>query len=138
MLARWIYISISRSPPGRADQAVTDIVQCSLRRNRLLDVTGALMFTGTHFAQYIEGPEEAVSALRASIMADERHRDIVTLAQGPFPHRLFLNWSLAYAGPSRFVRKMVEGVLVRVRNGDHAAYQDLVDLMAEFVVKGLG
>jgi hypothetical protein len=110
-LHRWVYISHCRLPAAWSDTAVADIVAVSRGRNAPLDVTGALLFTGTRFAQIIEGSAAALAGLQASIERDPRHADVRTILSGPHGERLFDDWSLAYAGPSLFVASQVEAVL---------------------------
>lgn len=136
MLVRWIYISESRIPTDNADRAVRDIVNFSIHRNRSLEITGVLLFTGLHFAQYIEGTPASAEALKASIIRDARHGEIRTIVEGPFSHRHFLNWSLAYAGPSRFVANTIESALSKVMQGGHHNADRLVKLMTEFTIQG--
>jgi len=136
MLVRWIYISESRIPAANADKEVGDIVNFSMRRNRSIEVTGALLFTGLHFAQYIEGPAASVDALKTSILRDPRHGEIKTIADGSLSHRHFLNWSLAYAGPSRFVANTIEAALDKAMHGGRNNIDRLVKLMTEFTIQG--
>ena len=59
-----------------------------------------------HFAQWLEGPEEAVRDLSRRISADPRHEDCETTAEGPTgalvgrDARLFPHWSMALERPS--------------------------------------
>lgn len=110
----------------------------SLPRNRSLSVTGALLFTGARFVQYLEGPPSAIAELRASIMDDSRHENIQTIASGPYEHRLFLRWSLAYAGPSRFVAGKVEDALVDALAGGQEHVDALAEMLAGFAIDGHG
>src|SRR4051812_16980556 len=77
------------------------MVVASRARNERLSVTGALMFTGTRFAQYVEGPAESIAALRSSILADPRHTDVRIRDEGARSARLFAEWALAYSGFSK-------------------------------------
>jgi len=127
-LHRWLYVSHSRLPAAWADAAVADIVAVSRRRNAPLDVTGALLFTGTRFTQIIEGPATAVAMVQASIERDPRHAEVRTILSGPHDARLFDNWSLAYAGPSLFVASQVEAVL----DDAPLSTNRLVEILREF------
>lgn len=136
MLDRWFYISTSRLNDADAEEHVRDIVNVALARNHSLEVTGALLFTGRRFAQYIEGPAGAIAELQESILQDSRHQDINTLACGSYSTRHFLTWSLAYAGPSRFVAAKVEAALtdaLKDRNGGRDA---LLHMLEEFAFDG--
>lgn len=138
MLDRWFYISTSRLQPSQIDQSIQDIVNVSTSRNLSLGVTGALLFTGQRFAQYLEGPPAALAELKESICRDERHEAVHTIASGPADHRRFLGWSLAYAGPSRFVAGKVEEALTDALNEGAEKIETLAELLAGFVVDGHG
>ena len=138
MAERWFYICTSNLTGSDAEDQVRDIVAVSLPRNRSLDVTGALLFTGVRFAQYLEGPRSAITELRASIIADTRHEDVRTIASGPYEHRRFLRWSLAYAGPSRFVAAKVEKALVHALTDGQESVNALAEMLAGFAIDGHG
>lgn len=138
MLVRWFYISTSRLDVSDAQDRVREIVDTSISRNRSLDVTGALLFTGQRFAQYLEGASAAVAELKQSILRDPRHEDVRTIASGSYDHRRFLTWSLAYAGPSRFVATKVEEALTGALQGGNASIEALAEMLAGFAVEGHG
>lgn len=131
-----MYISTEALPEADAADIIRSIIDISIRRNAALEVTGALLFTGRRFAQYIEGPAEGVAALKDSIMRDQRHHDIRTIAQGPYGHRRFLTWSLAYAGPSRFVASRVEEALTTALADRDEGAEVLADMLADFATDG--
>ena len=60
MICRWFYISRSRLGDEDADELLRDIIAVAVPRNRSLGVTGALLFDGHHFAQYLEGPAQSI------------------------------------------------------------------------------
>ncbi len=59
--------------------------------NESLDVTGILLFNGTHFFQVLEGPEEAVCKIYERICTDDRHHNLVELMRDYAPSRRFGN-----------------------------------------------
>ena len=59
--------------------------------NELFDITGILLFNGTHFFQLLEGPEEAVLAIYQRICNDCRHHNLVELLRDYAPSRRFGN-----------------------------------------------
>ncbi|HYZ48312.1 MAG TPA: BLUF domain-containing protein [Sphingomonas sp.] len=109
-LVTWLYVSRSTLSPDQAAAAIAEIVHVSRARNAELKVTGALAFTGAAFGQFLEGPVESVEAVRASISRDARHEDILTVAEGAAPQRVFADWSLAYSGASSFFGRVLERV----------------------------
>jgi len=57
--------------------------------NKSSDVTGILLFNGTHFFQLLEGPEQAVKAVYSRISQDPRHHNLVELLRDYAPARRF-------------------------------------------------
>jgi hypothetical protein len=96
------------------DEDVRAIVEASLSRNRSLGVTGALMATKLHFAQYLEGAPGAVRDLMTSIRADGRHTDVTVFLDAGLERRRFQNWWLAYAGASSYVDQHLSRLIRKV------------------------
>ena len=55
------------------------------------EVTGILLFNGTHFFQILEGPEAGVLDIYGRICADRRHHNVVELMRDYSPSRRFGN-----------------------------------------------
>jgi hypothetical protein len=66
-LASWLYASRGVLPAAGGQTVVQQIVNVSRVKNDHLAITRALIFTGSFFAQYIEGPPDGVESLKASI-----------------------------------------------------------------------
>lgn len=87
MLTTIIYRShICKNVPFHS---VTDMVAAANVKNDQADVTGILLFNGTHFFQMIEGPEESVLSIYQHICQDKRHYNIVELLCDYAPARRF-------------------------------------------------
>lgn len=87
MLTTIIYRShICKNVPFHS---VTDMVAAANVKNDQADVTGILLFNGTHFFQMIEGPEETVLSIYQHICQDKRHYNIVELLCDYAPARRF-------------------------------------------------
>lgn len=132
MLSTWSYASTCTLDRADARDAVHMIVDISRPRNRSLDVTGALIWTGDHFAQFLEGPGAAIAALRDDISRDPRHRDVLTVEEAEAPERIFSGWSLAYSGTASFVERELKRICKQAgtKSGDSA--RDLKSLLIEF------
>jgi hypothetical protein len=130
-LSSWLYVSTSRLTPEEAMLEVDRIVAVSRPRNRDLDVTGALLFTGTHFVQLLEGPPDSVAELQESIFRDARHEQVITIHNDD-EDREFLGWSLAYAGPSRLVAKVVADGIAESEQNPTRGSDILVSLLHKF------
>lgn len=59
--------------------------------NAEFDVTGILLFNGTHFFQLLEGPEAGVLTVYERICADQKHYNLVELMRDYAPSRRFGN-----------------------------------------------
>lgn len=106
-----LYVSRAALTAHLATGVVHQMVKDSLERNRRLGITGALIFTGGHFAQALEGPRVSISELMTSIRRDDRHRDITILADGAATTRRFEAWALAFDGQSRYLDRTLKRLL---------------------------
>ncbi|AUX93583.1 diguanylate phosphodiesterase [Mixta gaviniae] len=68
-----------------------EMVSKANKLNESYDVTGILLFNGTHFFQVLEGPEEAVLTIYQRICRDPRHHNLVELLRDYAPSRRFGN-----------------------------------------------
>lgn len=126
----WLYASRCALPWICPRKAVENIVTQSIPLNASLEVTGALLYTGTRFVQFLEGPAEGVAFIRKNIRADIRHYDVVTLLSGQRTERIFSNRPLAYAGPSLWGTPDVDQVLHdRIQNAS-----EIINLLEQFVI----
>ncbi|MDE8558531.1 diguanylate phosphodiesterase [Pantoea vagans] len=89
MLTTIIYRShISDDFPVRT---LPEMVDNASEINTTHDVTGILLFNGTHFFQLLEGPEAGIQAVYQRICADHRHHNVVELMRDYAPSRRFGN-----------------------------------------------
>lgn len=128
-----LYVSEATLCEPWGAEPVEGIVEVALERNAALDVTGALVFTGGHFAQVLEGTAANVEELMASIRRDKRHKAIAIVETKAIVRRLFADWSLAYTGSSSFVERhitpLIEG---SPSNLERLNGHRLIELMREF------
>jgi len=118
-------------PRREAAAEIQSIMAVSAARNAAAGVTGALLYTGTRFAQWLEGDEAAVGEIMASIARDARHRDVTILDESPAKARRFSGWSLVYLGHSTFASATVERALAERGAADGFALHSLVKLLEE-------
>ncbi len=85
---------------GRVDDAeVGRIVASAQRHNPARGITGMLVFGNGVFFQWIEGPRVAIQQLMATLHADPRHHDIVSLNQTEeVRERLYPDWDMEQVG----------------------------------------
>ena len=129
-----LYVSESRLTPPNIDDQVQQLVDQSIAWNRSAAITGALIFTERHFAQFIEGPEDAVRSLMARIERDTRHSNVVVRLAELADRRRFDDWSMAYWGPERFLEPMIAPLFGGAVADDlNQRIADLLDLMEGYV-----
>ncbi|WP_298191021.1 BLUF domain-containing protein [Novosphingobium sp.] len=135
-LGSLLYISRSTIAPEEAEAVVAGIVATSVTRNAAVGLTGALLFTGTHFAQALEGDKAAIEDLMHRVTCDIRHDEIVIVEQGPLEQRRFDTWSMAYFGPSQFVSRHVTRLLNDPSPAERRRAADwLGELLCEFTAR---
>lgn len=132
-----LYVSNSLLERSDEERALDDIVATALSRNAALSVTGALLFTRRHFAQVLEGSENAVEELMASIRKDKRHHVIDVIEVVEIEKRRFPDWSMAYSGRSSYIDRVIQPLGSSSGGSDRAALTvRLLRLMQEFTQTG--
>lgn len=121
----WLYVSKSKIPA----EAVPDILRNAQQKNAELGITGALMFGGGHFGQFLEGPPEALLTLKSAIMADQRHTEIKTIKTGKADLRHFGGWSMVYFGASMVVSRALQYAIRDAAHNTAKAGSELLALM---------
>lgn len=93
LLERLAYVSRSTEPADSL-MAVSDILEQSVRNNRGNNITGALTFTTSRFAQVLKGSHGSLDVLLLKLAMDPRHYDMIVLDRVPIQHRLFNEWAM--------------------------------------------
>lgn len=88
---------VSTLAPGATLSVIPHIARNARNANKLLDITGLLVFDGERFCQQLEGGVKAVIKLFESISADVRHVNVQLVHQGPLAARRFQKFSMGYA-----------------------------------------
>ena len=95
-LYSFLYSSIFT--PSYPITVVGELVKAARRKNAAQGLTGILVFDGVRFCQYLEGPQQNLADILATIENDPRHSDFRLhfheQLDGP---RQFRDWSIAYA-----------------------------------------
>ena len=95
-LYRLIYLS--QLAPDFTAACVAHIVRAARLKNRLIKISGLLVFDGDRFCQYLEGDAATVGKLADQISDDSRHVDFRVLHQSAFAGPgLMSDYGLEYA-----------------------------------------
>jgi len=84
----------SQAIPGLSIERVDALTRDAERFNLEVDVTGVLLFDGSRFLQYIEGPEDALWKVYSRILDSTSHCEMMELGQGQISGRRFPYWSM--------------------------------------------
>lgn len=123
MLSTLIYRS--RLSPGCDAPALQQIVAKAQARNAALKITGILLFDGDYFLQVLEGPDEAVRRVYASICRDPRHYNLVELMRDYAPGRRFGNLGMELFDLRHYARdSILDAVLEKGTSRYNLVYDD--------------
>lgn len=128
-----LYISKSCLTPGEDARQLQAILDVAARRNRSLSITGALVFTGADFAQILEGPEDSVANVMASILIDQRHETVSIVRREEVARRSFPNWGMALIGHDPATAEHIQAIR-RAPSAD--AHGGAVDAVTEWMRRG--
>lgn len=126
------YISECLIAAASQEAAIAALLATARRRNGIAHITGALLFTGTHFVQTLEGMPTAVDGLMERIEADPRHEALEIVDRRAVDMRNFGPWSMVYHGPSLFVSAAVTRALMAAHGGKPHDAIRLVRLVRDF------
>ena len=89
--------AIAYASEARADLRTTDldrVLADATAFNRVAGVTGVLMFDGSRFLQYLEGPEDGIDSVYQRIVNARSHGQLKVLCRAPVAQRAFPRWSM--------------------------------------------
>lgn len=109
---RLIYASKISSSFEKHD--IEDILNKSKQNNKLVNVTGALIYNNSYFLQCLEGSRIQVNQLYHKILLDKRHCEPSILNYQEISQRDFHQWHMAYIPSSK-----ISGDLILKFSGQH-------------------
>lgn len=87
---------MSRQSFELTDNDLSHLLDKARKNNEKKDITGLLVHVEGSFVQFIEGPDEPIQDLYATIKKDSRHQEIMVIAEGYSNKRHFTSWSMAF------------------------------------------
>lgn len=79
---------------GLSIDHLDDLIRYAARFNLDMGITGVLLYDGSRFLQYIEGPPDAIGVAYGRILAARSHHEFVELGRGHVSRRVFPYWSM--------------------------------------------
>jgi len=89
-----IYISSATKNLDREE--FLQLVAHSQSKNNAQGITGVLMFKDGNFMQVLEGDQELIAQLYATIKVDSRHTLVSIIHEGPISFREYPGWSSSF------------------------------------------
>lgn len=123
-LIQVVYTSSARSRHMSNDE-VRQILQASRRNNTGKGITGLLLYRDGSFAQFLEGPADAVDSLYDKIERDPRHHGVIRVLRQAVTKRDFRQWSMAFRDLDMIRRRSPSASSDEV--GDEMAPEDQVN-----------
>ncbi|HEL4830481.1 TPA: BLUF domain-containing protein [Stenotrophomonas maltophilia] len=85
---------VSEASDSLTAERLQQLVMDAVLFNESADVTGTLLFDGSRFLQYLEGPEAGVNGAYKRILAAGSHSGVVELNRGKVGRRQFPQWRM--------------------------------------------
>ena len=92
MITQLVYASARK--PNCTSGEIEKIVQSCKKNNGPMNVTGVLLYSKSHFVQYLEGNYKTIFGLYDKIKTDDRHGNVVLISTGVVEDRLFPSWQM--------------------------------------------
>ena len=89
-----VYTSEYTGLPEDIGVDLRDITEVSKVKNKQTAITGALLYHNGRFVQIIEGEQEALEELMATLHRDSRHKNIERLVDESVAARKFQDWNM--------------------------------------------
>jgi len=90
-----VYTSRPTVPPPKRAAFPSEISDTSLRKNPPRGITGGLLIASDLVVQLVEGPQDSISTLMATLRADERHAGIEVVHDAVSAERNMPEWAMA-------------------------------------------
>jgi hypothetical protein len=102
-LHRLVYCSHSelKGTDAEVSAGLLNILSTSRMNNSKADITGALLYHGGEFTQFLEGPKHELHRVLEVIHADSRHSRLTIAFDEEVASRAFPLWSMGFACRSR-------------------------------------
>lgn len=131
-----LYVSRSLLEPDSQSETLDDIQMVSIARNSALDITGLLITTAHYFAQLLEGPDDGVNIVMASITTDLRHHDIHVLRWEQRNERQCPHWRMARFDSENFGQAAIAPILANAHaNTGRTSLANLEGLIDRIVLQ---
>lgn len=100
-----VYVSLANQE--MSDEHLKSMLIKARAKNESLNITGMLLYRDGFFMQALEGEQQDIEALFATISKDTRHRDVLLIYNKPMQQRGFPDWTMGF---NKIDEKNVEAI----------------------------
>lgn len=118
------YISEATAPLD--DDALYALENEAARLNALDGITGLLLYNGVHFAQTVQGMDDAIDDLMARLARDPRHHTLTIVEEKFIDTIVFPTWEMKTVAISADVTSAKGALAELVLAGPGTYYSDLM------------
>jgi hypothetical protein len=115
------------------ERQLRDIHDSAKNLNGLDGISGLLIFNGTHFLQWVEGPPQAIDDLVERLRRDPRHSAFEVRDERYSDQRLFGHWAMELVRVRARTFRTRDDLLEKLPANLPASVRDRVVAMAEAV-----
>ncbi len=102
---------ISNAQISFSETELHDLANLSACKNRQLDITGYLNFSGNRFMQYIEGNPFLLDSLMNKIRQDDRHQILYETEREGLHYRVYPDWDMQlFASEDKSLARLEKGI----------------------------
>jgi hypothetical protein len=133
-------VYVSAANHTMSDEDIASILIQARANNVRHELTGALLYYNGRFIQVLEGPDERVAGVYATIAADPRHRSVHKMSEKFIAQRQFPEWTMGFRPLSDNSIRQLTGFndffdvrtgKERLRHADNEA-QQFLEWLAEY------
>lgn len=110
-------VYISTAVKLLSEEELRDILIISRKRNTERHLSGLLLYADGVFIQLLEGDKLEVELAYKYIEIDRRHKNLIILVNGEYPHRLFPDWSMGYSVANKQIVEQMKGYVDPMKSG---------------------
>ncbi len=93
------------------ENQLMDILHNARQHNSAVGISGVLLYSEGTFIQVLEGQDKVIDALYLRISADNRHKNVIKLIEGPIEEKSFSQWVMGFSVVDHEVTKGLVGYL---------------------------
>ena len=107
MLYQLLYVSVQTRSYSEDD--LVALLEQSQKNNKVLGVTGILVYHKKHFLQILEGEKDTIFELFRKIRRDDRHLSVILFWDQKIEKRMFGQWEMAFVDLDNVDSASLEG-----------------------------